>query len=139
MRVIIDTNIWSLMLRRLHRDLTRRERALSAELEELVGEGRAMLLGMIRQELLSGIVRQDHFEALRQRLRQFDDEPITSADHEHAAACFSGCRAQGVQGGPVDMLICAVAERRRASVFTLDRDFVGYAKPLGFSLHAPRR
>ena len=63
MWVIVDTNIGSLMLRRQQRNLTRHERALTAELEELVREGRTILLGAIRQEILSGMARQEHFDA----------------------------------------------------------------------------
>ena len=138
MRVIVDTNIWSLALRRRAKKLSSDERALVAECKELVGEGRAVLLGVVRQEVLSGVSRPAHFEALSAKLRQFDDEPVTRSDHEHAAACFNRCRAKGVQGSVVDMLICAVAERRGAAVFTTDADFSRYAKYLPFSLHSPR-
>jgi predicted nucleic acid-binding protein len=139
MRVIIDTSIWSLVLRRHAKNLGTHERASVAECKQLVSEARAVLLGVVRQELLSGITKRAQFHALREKLRQFGDEPLSSEDHEHAAACFNRCRAKGVQGSVVDMLICAVAERRGMAVFTTDADFCHYAKHLPFRLHKPQR
>jgi len=109
-----------------------------AECKELVGEGRAVLLGLVRQELLSGIANRQHFEALRQKMRSFDQEPLSTEDHEQAAECFNHCRSKGVQGSVVDMLICAVALRRGIPVFTRDTDFNRYAKLLRLKLHSPR-
>jgi hypothetical protein len=54
MKVLIDTPIWSLALRR-EKTLSRGEQALIAELNELINEVRVALIGPIRQELLSGI------------------------------------------------------------------------------------
>lgn len=139
MRVLVDTNIWSLALRRRPTKLGSRERALVAECKELVAEGRAVLLGLVRQELLSGIVERGHFEALSRRLRSFDDEPLSAEEYEQAADCFNRCRSRGVQGSVVDMLICAVALRREMAVFTQDTDFNRYAKLLRFKLHTPRK
>jgi len=139
MRVLVDTNIWSLVFRRLPKKLASHEHALVTECRELVSEGRAVLLGLVRQEILSGIARRSHFDALREKLRCFDDEPLSVEDHEHAADCFNRCRAKGIQGSVVDMLICAVALRRGMAVFSADADFLRYVRHLGFPLHVPRR
>lgn len=60
-------------------------------------------------------------------------------DLEEAARCGNRCRAAGVAGSTVDYLICAVSLRRRASVYTADRDFERYATVLPIQLHHPRR
>ena len=35
-------------------------------------------------------------------------------------------------------LICAVSMRRKLAILTTDKDFAGFARVLGFELHAPR-
>ncbi len=54
----VDTSVWSLALRRAKRvdDTTTRE------LGELIQEGRVVLMGAVRQELLSGIKEKAQFE-----------------------------------------------------------------------------
>ncbi len=139
MKVLVDTPIWSLAFRRRKRHLNPRERELDGELIALIQKGRAVLIGVVRQEVLSGIRDADTFERLRQRLAAFDDETLTREDCEEAAACYNRCRAAGVTGSPIDYLICAVALRRGLGIFTTDRDFESYAKHLPLHLHQARR
>ena len=68
MTVLVDTPVWSLALRRRQGDLNVREQGLTRALEELVREGRAQIMGAIRQELLSGIREEEHFHKLRDYL-----------------------------------------------------------------------
>jgi len=137
MKVLVDTTIWSLALRR--RRCTSRGRALVEELSELIRELRAVLIGPIRQEVLSGIPDRSTFEAVRRHLAPFDDLPIVPGDYEEAARMFNACRAKGVQGSHVDFLICAVAIRHAVAIFTTDKDFTNYARHLDLELHGPRR
>lgn len=138
MKVLVDTSLWSLALRRRPRDLNPRESVLVGELTELVREGRAGMIGLIRQELLSGIKTSAQFEELRKTLRAFSDEPIGIEDHEAAAKASNTCRAKGIAATLVDMLICTVAERRGMSVFTTDPDFDEYSRCLHVKLHSVR-
>ena len=55
MNVLVDTSIWSLALRQNIESLNTTEKFLVAELSELIREGRARLIGLVRRELLSGI------------------------------------------------------------------------------------
>jgi predicted nucleic acid-binding protein len=132
--VLVDTSVWSLALRRRRPQAT----AEADELAELIREGRAILLGAVRQELLSGVADERHFEALRDSLRAFPDVPIEAGDHEEAAAFFNACRRRGIQGSNTDFLICAVAARRSFGILTTDADFAGVAKVLPIHLHSPR-
>ena len=134
MRVVVDTSVWSLALRRI---APRSQDAVS-ELEELVREGRVVLLGAIRQEILSGVRRELDFEGLRDHLKAFPDEEIVTTDYERAATGFNLCRGRGVQGSNTDFLICAVAERCGFSILTTDKDFVAFASVLPIRLHEPR-
>lgn len=134
MRVLVDTSVWSLALRRAKRvdDTTTRE------LGELIQEGRVVMMGAVRQELLSGIKVKAQFELLREHLRAFPDLELEGADYEEAASAFNRCRWKGIQGSNTDFLLCAVASRRDLAIYTTDRDFAQYAKVLALELHSPR-
>ena len=108
------------------------------EWADLVQERRAAIIGPIRQELLSGIADDVAFERLRERLRSFDDLRLTAEDHEDAARFNNRCRAAGVAGSAIDLLICAAAARRDLPIFTVDADFGRYARLLPLVLHRPR-
>jgi predicted nucleic acid-binding protein len=96
------------------------------------------MLGAIRQELLSGVRSADLFATLRDRLRAFADVALDEADYEDAATCFNRCRSRGIQGSNTDFLICAVSQRQRAAILTVDQDFVHFARVLRVRLHQLR-
>ena len=108
MNILVDTSVWFLALRRKTEDLSTAERSLVAELSELIREGRARILGLVRQELLSGIKTTEQYESLRLHLRSFPDEPIDTSDHEEAAKAGNQCRGKGIVVSIVDILLCAV-------------------------------
>jgi predicted nucleic acid-binding protein len=139
MNVLIDTSVWSLALRRKNESLSSNERFLVAELSELIREGRARMIGLVRQELLSGIKATEQYEKLRLHLRSFPDEVVDTSDYEEAAKAGNRCRAKGVVVSIVDILLCAVASKRLWTIFTTDPDFSNYAKVLPLRIHAPRR
>lgn len=138
MIALVDTTIWSLALRRKEDDLSVTEKTTVVELNDLVKEGRARIIGPIRQELLSGIKNVSQYEKIRTALRAFRDEIIETSDYEAAAKANNDCRARGVGVTAVDILICAVAVRRQWAVFSTDPDFERYASVLPVSLHKPR-
>jgi predicted nucleic acid-binding protein len=136
--VLVDTSVWSLALRRARGHLKPTEKTIVAELAELIKEGRAKTIGLIRQELLSSIKDFAQFEELRESLRPFPDEVIDTADYEAAASGSNRCRSKGVAVSVSDMLICAVAQSRSWAIFSIDPDFKRYATPLALKLHSPR-
>lgn len=138
MNVLVDTSVWSLAFRRREHDLASAEKSIRRELIELVNEGRARLIGPIRQELLTGLKHQKEFERVREALRTFDDEELQTADFEEAAQSSNECRGKGIAGSPVDFLIGAVAMRNGWSIFTCDADFSRYARILPIRLHEVR-
>jgi hypothetical protein len=138
MNVLVDTSVWSLALRRKPGDLTTAQHVLVAELAHLIREGRVRIIGLIRQELLSGISTAGQYERLRVALRAFPDERIATADFEGAARVSNACRPRGIVASVVDALICQIALARQWSIFTADSDFKAYAKVLPITLHAPR-
>jgi predicted nucleic acid-binding protein len=139
MKVLIDTSVFSLALCRKNESLSTNERLLVAELSELIQEGRAQIIGLIRQELLSGIKATEQYEKLRIHLRSFPDEVVDTPDYEEAAKAGNRCRAKGVAVSIVDMLLCAVAIKRQWAIFTTDPDFSSYSKVLPLRIYTPRR
>lgn len=135
--ILVDTSVWSLALRRRNSDLNAAERRHVREWERLVREGTAALIGPIRQELLSGVRDERMWERLRAALRPFPDLPLATADYERAAQFFNRCRARGVAGSAIDLLICSASARYRAPIYTTDADFGRYATVLELERHVP--
>lgn len=112
MRVLVDTPVWSLALRRRPEHLSEPQEGLAKALAELIREGRAELVGPIRQELLSGIRDEAQFKRIRAYLRAFREPSLEAEDYEDAAHMSNQCRNRGIAGSGVDFLICAAAHRR---------------------------
>ncbi|MEG4585186.1 PIN domain-containing protein [Microcoleus sp. MOSTC5] len=123
MNVLVDSSVWSLALRR---NTTNDAIAIVNVLRDLIADGRVVLLGAIRQEVLSGVRYKEQFARLREYLRAFPDLELTTEDYELAAEFFNTCRSNGVQGSNTDFLLCAVAHRRGYTIFTTDKDFENF-------------
>ncbi len=134
MKVLVDTSVWSMALRRN----TNTDISEVNELSELINEMRAVVIGPVRQELLSGISTQKSFDALKERLQAFDDMPLRTEDYELAAGFYNLCRRNGIQGSHIDYLICAAAINNNCSIFTMDKDFTEYQKYIKLKLHMVR-
>ncbi len=134
MKVLVDTCVWSMALRRS--DVS--DVPEVSELMELLRELRVRLIGPVRQEILSGIKSIDQFTRLRDHLRPFPDLELTTRDFESAAEFYNLCRGKGVQGSNTDFLICAVAVRNQMSIFTTDLDFTIFQQHLPINLHLSR-
>lgn len=130
MKVIVDTSIWSLALRRKKKPSSSEIRML----ESLIENQKVCILGPIRQEILSGIKDNKQFLQLKETLSAFDDSPILTKDYELAAEYYNICRSKGVQGSNTDFLICAVSCNNRFPILTTDKDFEIFSKHLPISL-----
>lgn len=135
MRVLVDTSVWFLALRR--GKPARNPEA--EELRRLVATHMVEIIGPIRQELLSGIRDQTQFDQLEVHLTAFADLPLLAEDCVTAAKFFNLCRSKGIQGSNTDFLICAVAVRHDLAVLTTDGDFALFAKCLPIVLHDIRK
>ncbi|MBJ7259797.1 MAG: PIN domain-containing protein [Chthoniobacterales bacterium] len=131
--IACDTSALSQFLRRSPD--TQNDVAL--KVEKLIDSNELALFGIVRQELLSGIKLPAHFERIdltTQALPLFfaDDE-----DHTTAARFFNTCRAKGIQGSPIDFLICAMAVKRKFRIYTTDPDFELYEPIIPIELYRP--
>lgn len=129
--VLVDTPVWSEFIRR-----NRPNAVVANTLEKLIEAGEASIVGPVRQEVLSSIRDPAQFARVRSELRVFRDVPLLTYDFEDAAAMYTQCRSRGIQGSHTDFLICAVAARFEASIYTLDHDFTRYSEVLGVRLYA---
>jgi predicted nucleic acid-binding protein len=121
MKALVDTCVWSLMLRRRNPDqINPAERRIVSELKEAIQERRAAIIGPVRQEILSGIRDGAVFAFTAGLLEPFRDVEILPGDFVEAARLFNLCRNHGVQSGPVDILLCAVAARNHYAILTID-------------------
>ncbi len=134
MKVLVDTSIWSLALRRSGI----KNHGLVAELELLIKEVRIQLIGPIRQEILSGIKSEKQFVQLKNYLKAFPDYSIQTDDFERAADYFNICRRKGIQGSNTDFLICAISSNHNWPIFTLDQDFYHIQKLITIKIYKPR-
>lgn len=134
MKVLVDTSIWSLALRR-RGVLSEDEKVSVSALIDLIDDARVVMIGPIRQELLSGISSMSQFNDLKEHLQPFEDLPLYREYYERAADFFNICRRSGVQGSHIDFLICAVAVEADLQIYTSDRDFILYAKNLPIRIY----
>jgi predicted nucleic acid-binding protein len=128
MNVLIDTPIWSKALRR--KKTKNEDQDIVDGLKYIINEYMDVIIGPIRQELLSGISDERVFNALKEKMKGFTDFPIEPMDYELAAEYSNKCRRNGVQGSNTDFLICAIAVRNNFEIFTQDDDFYEYRKHL---------
>jgi predicted nucleic acid-binding protein len=129
MKILVDTCIWSYALRHKNPDLK-----IEFKLKEIIKDGRLVIIGPIRQEILSGISRETQFETLKEYLSPFEDITLNSNHFIRAAEFSNICMKKGVQGSTTDFLICSVAYLEKLNIFTTDLDFKNYKKHLPIEL-----
>jgi predicted nucleic acid-binding protein len=102
--------------------------------QNLVVQQEAALIGMVRQKVLSGIRETAAFNQLQLRLSDMPYLATGIGEHDLAAEFFNVCRAQGIAGSSVDMLICAASVQAEVPILTVDKDFKRYAAVLPIKL-----
>ena len=122
MKVLVDTSIWSLALRRKGGPvkLNDEEKRLVALLVEAIRDGRVLVAGPVRQEVLSGIATPEQFAEVKTKLDPFPDQPIGSEDYIEAARLYNLCRRRGVACAAVDVLLCALVYRNEWTILARD-------------------
>jgi predicted nucleic acid-binding protein len=123
MKVLVDTCVWSRVLR-----YKKADKDLTKQLTNLISDGRVVIIGPIRQELLSGVTKEKQFQELKGHLSSFDSISLKKEHFEKAAEFSNICRKNGIQGSTTDFLICAVSFLESLVIFTVDKDFKKYQK-----------
>jgi predicted nucleic acid-binding protein len=132
--IIVDTTVWSKAYRR--KKIPAEEQNIVNTLYSILDTEQEVLIGPVRQELLSGISNKDIYNNLRIKLNGFNNYMVQLADHDLAAEYCNICLNNGVQGSQTDYLICAVANRYNLEIFTEDKDFNLYKEYLPIQLYA---
>ncbi len=120
MRILVDTSVWSLALRR-QSSVVHAEAVL---LRTLIEQGEDIsLLGIILQEVLQGVRNLKHFNQLKEYFAAFPIIELTRADYIKAAELKNHLMKNGKQAGTIDALIASAAISYECSLFTADQDF----------------
>ena len=131
MKVIVDTSVWSLALRRDKQE----SNTTLQKFRRMIHDHRVQMIGPIRQEILLGIRSESQFKKLQKHLESFPDLPALTEDYITAAKYFNRCRSKGIQGSNTDFLICAMANRNKFSIYTTDKNFELFSKHIQIVLH----
>jgi len=131
--ILVDTTIWSKAFRR--KKTTLEDQRIIKNLCDILEMEEELLIGPVRQELLSGISNKIAFDDLMIKLDGFNNYEVQLQDHDLAAEYFNICQNKGIQGSQTDYLICAVAYRYSLEIFTCDNDFNYYRKYLPVKLY----
>ncbi|MDR3121261.1 MAG: PIN domain-containing protein [Clostridiales bacterium] len=130
MKVLADASVWLPALRSQKSGAS----PTAEELKDLVRESLVVLIGPVRQALLSGISDDAVFHALKSKLEALPDVALTARDYETAAEFCNLCRKRGLSGPPIDFLVCASAHNHGLLIFSADPAFARYAKRLPIRL-----
>ena len=120
MKLLVDTSVWSLALRRDHPPDLPEVSVLARALE---GGELVVTTGLVLQELLQGFRGPSTRDQI---LARFGALPLLSPDledHIEAAALRNLCRRHGVQTGTIDALLAQLCIRHGLTLLTTDRDF----------------
>lgn len=94
MKVLVDTCIWSHALRSKKPEFESQVKSL----ETLIANRRVLIIGAIRQEILSGYSDLNKFELLKTKLSYFENTPILDEDYIIAAKFYNECRQKRRSG-----------------------------------------
>ena len=135
MPILVDTSVWSLLLRRKQ---TNQDKPLLLLLKDLLQEGvRIWLIGPVIQELLDGLKSQEQFDKLEDYLGLFGMIDLTRSDYVEAARMRNYCRSKGVQASPVDFIIARACLAKNLELLTADKDFQYISQHIPLKLASP--
>ncbi|MEK6376116.1 MAG: PIN domain-containing protein [Acidobacteriota bacterium] len=125
MKLLVDTSVWSLALRR---DEPSTHATVTFLTQALWHGDSVFTTGLILQELLQGF----HGPKTRDEiLKRFDALPLIipqQEDHIAAADLRNECRRRGVQVDTIDALLAQLCIRHQLTMLTTDEDFVSVAR-----------
>lgn len=121
MNLVVDTSVWSLVLRRSRIDENNPHvRAFRHHVD--AGDG-LFLMGNILQELLDGLRSTTQIDRLAALLDSFPLLELNRETYVTAARLRFACRSRGIIAGPVDFLIAAACCQHGFPLLTADNDF----------------
>lgn len=134
MRLLVDTSVWSLALRR---DANLQAPEVVALRDALLGSVQVFSTGLVLQELLQGFAGPKAREVI---IETFTGLPFIEPgrqDHIEAAEIRNTCRRHGVQIGTIDALLIQLSLKHDLQFLTTDNDFRLASVHIEFKLWAP--
>ena len=125
MKFLIGTSIWSEALRRKDKSVNSSETVLRKIIDN---NDEIVVIGIILQEILSGISNPKLFAEIRSILNDFSYLEIVKEDYVYAAELRNKCKQKGITAGSFDFLIASVAIRNKLILVTYDSDFINISK-----------
>ena len=120
MRILVDTSVWSLVLRRGGPA----DHPAAARLQELLESGDDLFLtALILQEILQAFRSEETASEMADYFEPFPLLPLEPELCRAAARLFRRCRDQGVGASTIDCHIAASAIENDCHLLTTDRDF----------------
>ena len=136
MKLLVDTCVWSLTLRRDNpRDVPAVDRLLAA----LGGGETVYSTGLILQELLQGFAGPKDRDQIVDRFSALPLVVPDRQDHIAAAELRNECRRAGVQVGTIDALVARLCLRHDLELLTTDLDFDRVAERVPLRIWRLRR
>lgn len=120
MALLVDTSVWSLLLRR---DSPPDLPEVSALRGALGGDEMVATTGIVVQELLHGFVSASAQTAIEETFGALEYLAPTFDDHVEAARIRNRLRSSGLQLGAIDALIAQLAVAGSHTLLTTDKDF----------------
>ena len=136
MKLLVDTCVWSLTLRR---DTPRDVLAVDRLVEALGGGETVYSTGLILQELLQGFAGSKARDQIVERFSALPFLVPDRQDHIDAAELRNECRGAGVQIGTIDALLARLRLRHDLELLTTDLDFDHVAGRTKLRIWRPRR
>jgi predicted nucleic acid-binding protein len=125
LNLLVDTSVWSLVLRRN----APADAAEAARLAEALRTGEAVLTtGLVLQELLQGFAGPRDRDRIVERFAALPLLTPDRRDHIEAAELRNRCRRHGLQVGTIDALLAQLCLRHDLTLLTTDNDFRGMAR-----------
>ncbi len=122
--IVVDTSVWSRALKKGASSAGPQALRLAA----MLTQGRpVVLLGVIVQEVLSGIRDASDFEMLKSRLERFPVLDLDRSDYVAAARLMNLCMSKGLRVSAVDALIASACIEHDCALLTCDDDFARIA------------
>ena len=131
MKLLVDTSVWSLALRR---DAPSDVPEVDTLFRALKGDAEVYTTGLVLQELLQGFSGPAARDAILTKFGSLPSIVPETKDHVEAAALRNLCRRKGVQIGTIDALIASLSIRFELALLTTDNDFRNMSRHVAITL-----
>jgi predicted nucleic acid-binding protein len=126
--VLIDTSVWIDFFQAS-------ESSHALALESLIRDNnRAMICGIVLQEVLQGIRDEKSYALTKDRLSKLPYLEIEKETYLYASSLYRVLRAKGITVPPVDVTLAGLAVQNNIPLYTRDEHFKAIARHSGLKL-----